>query len=144
MVKDMFTYISLNFEKLGYFNLLHKVTLECAPSFLAFLKFRGLWRLLECSFASRSGDSISNRKFFSDMKREGESITLTSPSLPLPLSVRPLDSTQKHLRAAAPQRVAAQLRRRPSSTQSSLTVSHFQTRTSRGEWTNSPLQYSSD
>ena len=87
-----------------------KVALHYAPSFLAFLKFRGLWRLLECSSALRSGDSISNRKFFSDMKeggRVGESY-LSLPSLSL--AIPPLDSAQKHLIVTAATATTARLR----------------------------------
>ena len=71
MVKDMFTYISLNFEKLGYFNLLHKVTLECAPSFLAFLKFRGLWRLLRVLVCFTPGTPSPTENSFLTCRREG-------------------------------------------------------------------------
>ena len=59
-----------------------KVALHCAPSFLAFLKFRGLWRLLESARLLHSGDSISNWKFFSDMPKGGWVKCSASPSLP--------------------------------------------------------------
>ena len=122
-----------------------KVALHYAPSFLAFLKFRGLWRLLECSSALRSGDSISNRKFFSDMKeggRVGESY-LSLPSLSL--AIPPLDSAQKHLIVTAAATATTHSAAATQHTVRAAWLFHiFRLELPGGSKPIPPLQYSSD